>query len=39
MLKKFPGSLLRKTTSEFFNEEMADQEEIGNSGIQLMMEG
>ena len=37
-LKEFPGSLLRKTTSELFNEETGDQEEIRNSGIQLMVE-
>ena len=37
-LKEFPGSLLRKTTSELFNKETGDQEEIRNSGIQLMVE-
>ena len=37
-LKKCPGSLLCKTTSELFNEKTADQEEIGNSVIQLMVE-
>ena len=37
-LKKFLGSLLCKTSSELFKEKMADQEEIGNSGIQLMVE-
>ena len=38
MLKKFPGSLMCKTTSDLCNEEMTDQEEIGKSGIQLMVE-
>ena len=34
MLKIFSGSLMYKTTFELFNEETADQEEIGNSAIQ-----
>ena len=38
MLKKFPGSLLCKTTSELLSEETADQQEIRNSGIRLIVE-
>ena len=38
MVKRFLGSLLYKTSSKLFNEEIADQEEIGNSGIQLVVE-
>ena len=37
ILKKFPGPLLCKTTFEQFNEETADQEEIGNGGIDIVV--
>ena len=38
MLEHFSGSLLCKTTSGLFNEETVDQEKIGSSGMQLMVE-